>query len=96
VLQDVARVPVIGAGNTHVYAQYTIEVDNREAVQKPCRAGRAHRRALPDSAAPATGLCPSGPGRGSFPLAEAAGKRVMSLPMHPSWMKPPRMPSSLR
>ena len=29
----VARVPVIAEGNSHVYAQYTIEVDDREAVQ---------------------------------------------------------------
>ncbi|MBK0417419.1 DegT/DnrJ/EryC1/StrS family aminotransferase, partial [Chromobacterium haemolyticum] len=32
-LREVARVPVIAEGNSHVYAQYTIEVDDREAVQ---------------------------------------------------------------
>ncbi|RMC94045.1 DegT/DnrJ/EryC1/StrS family aminotransferase [Aquitalea palustris] len=83
-LQDVARVPVIGAGNTHVYAQYTIEVDNREAVQKALQelgVPTAVHYPIPLHLQPA--FAHLGQGEGSFPLAEAAGKRVMSLPMHP-------------
>ena len=83
-LQDVARVPVIGAGNTHVYAQYTIEVDNREAVQKALQelgVPTAVHYPIPLHLQPA--FAHLGLGEGSFPLAEAAGKRVMSLPMHP-------------
>ncbi|NWK77339.1 DegT/DnrJ/EryC1/StrS aminotransferase family protein [Aquitalea sp. LB_tupeE] len=83
-LQDVARVPVIGTGNTHVYAQYTIEVDNREAVQKALQelgVPTAVHYPIPLHLQPA--FAHLGQGEGSFPLAEAAGKRVMSLPMHP-------------
>ncbi|MXR38082.1 DegT/DnrJ/EryC1/StrS family aminotransferase [Craterilacuibacter sinensis] len=83
-LQDVARVPVIGAGNTHVYAQYTIEVDQREAVQaslKEAGVPTAVHYPIPLHLQPAFAYL--GQGAGSFPLAEAAGKRVMSLPMHP-------------
>ncbi|RQO71614.1 aminotransferase DegT [Aquitalea sp. FJL05] len=83
-LQDVARVPVICVGNTHVYAQYTIEVDNREAVQKALQelgVPTAVHYPIPLHLQPA--FAHLGQGEGSFPLAEAAGKRVMSLPMHP-------------
>lgn len=83
-LKDVARVPVIAAGNSHVYAQYTIEVDNREAVQKALQelgVPTAVHYPIPLHLQPA--FADLGQGEGSFPLAEAAGKRVMSLPMHP-------------
>ncbi|MGL6072462.1 DegT/DnrJ/EryC1/StrS family aminotransferase [Craterilacuibacter sp.] len=83
-LQDVARVPVIGAGNSHVYAQYTIEIDQREAVQaalKEAGVPTAVHYPIPLHLQPAFAYL--GQGAGSFPLAEAAGQRVMSLPMHP-------------
>ncbi|WP_374498100.1 DegT/DnrJ/EryC1/StrS family aminotransferase, partial [Vogesella indigofera] len=83
-LKDVARVPVIAAGNSHVYAQYTIEVDNREAVQKALQelgVPTAVHYPIPLHLQPA--FADLGQGEGSFPLAEAAGQRVMSLPMHP-------------
>ncbi|MCD4483656.1 DegT/DnrJ/EryC1/StrS family aminotransferase [Chromobacterium vaccinii] len=83
-LKDVARVPVIGAGNTHVYAQYTIEVDEREAVQaklKELGVPTAVHYPIPLHLQPA--FAHLGQGEGSFPLSEAAGRRVMSLPMHP-------------
>ncbi|WP_440028748.1 DegT/DnrJ/EryC1/StrS family aminotransferase [Chromobacterium amazonense] len=83
-LQDVARVPVIQAGNTHVYAQYTIEVDHRDDVQaklKELGVPTAVHYPIPLHLQPA--FAHLGLGEGSFPHAEAAGKRVMSLPMHP-------------
>lgn len=83
-LQDVARVPVIADGNSHVYAQYTIEVDNREAVQQALQAlgvPTAVHYPIPLHLQPA--FAHLGLGEGSFPVAEAAGRRVMSLPMHP-------------
>ncbi|MEC5206006.1 UDP-2-acetamido-2-deoxy-ribo-hexuluronate aminotransferase [Vogesella perlucida] len=83
-LQDVARVPVIADGNSHVYAQYTIEVDNREAVQQALQAlgvPTAVHYPIPLHLQPA--FAHLGQGEGSFPVAEAAGRRVMSLPMHP-------------
>jgi len=83
-LRDVARVPRLAEGCDCVYAQYTIEVDRREALQA----------ALKDAGVPTAVHYPvplnlqpvfAGLNRpaGSFPHAEAASARVMSLPMHP-------------
>ncbi|OWY39055.1 aminotransferase DegT [Xenophilus sp. AP218F] len=83
-LGDVARVPVILPGNQHVYGQYTIEVDNREAVQaklKELGVPTAVHYPIPLHLQPA--FAHLGLAAGSFPHAEAAGRRVMSLPMHP-------------
>lgn len=83
-LGDVARVPVVGEGQGHVYAQFTIEVDNRDAVQaklKEAGVPTAVHYPIPLHLQPA--FAALGLGEGSFPVAEAAGKRVMSLPMHP-------------
>ena len=83
-LRDVARVPHIVAGNTSVYAQYTIEVDNREAFCAALQAAgvpTAVHYPVPLHLQPVfAGL---GKGVGSFPLAEAAANRVVSLPMFP-------------
>ncbi|MOA56172.1 UDP-2-acetamido-2-deoxy-3-oxo-D-glucuronate aminotransferase [compost metagenome] len=75
---------MIAAGNSHVYAQYTIEVDNRDAVQKALQelgVPTAVHYPIPLHLQPA--FADLRQGEGSFPLAEAAGQRVMSLPMHP-------------
>ena len=83
-LQSVADVPVIVAGGTSVWAQYTIGVPNRDAVAaklkaagiptaiyypKPLHCQTAYR------GFPAT---PSG-----LPNSEALAQTVLSLPMHP-------------
>lgn len=76
--------PSLATGNTSVYAQYTVQVDNRERVQQ----------LLQNSGIPTAVHYPVplhlqlvfaglGHGEGSFPVAEAAAKKVMSLPMHP-------------
>jgi UDP-2-acetamido-2-deoxy-ribo-hexuluronate aminotransferase len=82
-LAGVARTPWIEPRGTSVYAQYTIEVDNRDAVQKRLKAAgvpTAVHYPVPLNLQPAfAGL---GLGEGSFPRAEAAARRVMSLPMH--------------
>lgn len=83
-LAGVARVPVVAAGNSHVYAQYTIEVDERDAVQaalKELGVPTAVHYPIPLHLQPA--FAHLGLPEGSFPVAEAAGLRVMSLPMHP-------------
>ena len=83
----VATTPYLAPGNTSVYAQYTIEVENRAAVQE----------ALKDSGIPTavhypTLLCQQPAlqrcgsrcsGACATPLAQRASERVMSLPMHP-------------
>ena len=83
-LRDAVRTPVIAEGNTSVYAQYTIEVDQRDAVQKALAAKgvpTAVHYPVPLHLQPAfAGL---GLGGGSFPVSERAAARVMSLPMHP-------------
>ncbi len=76
--------PYIEPFNGSVYAQYTLQVDEREQVQK----------ALADQGIPTAVHYPIplhlqpafanlGLGVGAFPISEAAARRVMSLPMHP-------------
>lgn len=78
------KTPAIREGNTSVYAQYTIEVDDREAVQAALKEEgipTAVHYPVPLHMQPAFGDC--GYAKGSFPVAEAVADRVMSLPMHP-------------
>ncbi|CAN0618890.1 UDP-2-acetamido-2-deoxy-3-oxo-D-glucuronate aminotransferase [Burkholderia multivorans] len=83
-LSGVVRTPQIQPGYTSVYAQYTIEVDNRDAVQaslKEAGVPTAVHYPIPLHLQPAfanLGLSPD-----AFPHSLAAGRRVMSLPMHP-------------
>jgi UDP-2-acetamido-2-deoxy-ribo-hexuluronate aminotransferase len=83
-LADVARVPKIAEGCVSVYAQYTIEVDQREAVQaalKQAQVPTAVHYPVPLNLQPV--FAHLNRPEGSFPVAEAASRRVMSLPMHP-------------
>ena len=83
-LSGIAKIPTIKAQNTSVYAQYTIEVENREAIQA----------ALQEKGIPTAVHYPSGlheqpifkslyPGEQRYPITEHAARHVMSLPMHP-------------
>lgn len=76
--------PGIEPDNTSVYAQYTVQVDNRAEVQKrlqDCGIPTAVHYPVPLHLQPVfAGLNQS---EGSFPVAEHAAGRVMSLPMHP-------------
>ena len=87
-LQNAVQTPRVLPHRTTAWAQYTIEVDDRPAVQsaieaagvstavhypvplhlQPVYADLAHQLAW---------------ARGSFPVAERAAGRVLSLPMHP-------------
>ena len=83
-LRDVVVMPHIESHNTSVYAQYTVQVDHREAVQEKLREEgipTAVHYPIPLHLQPVfAGLnLPEG----SFPVAETAAKRVLSLPMHP-------------
>ena len=83
-LKDVARTPYIEPHNTSVFAQYTIQVENRQALQD-----RLNEEGIPTAVhypiplhlQPA--FAKPGLGSGSFPLAESAADHVVSLPMHP-------------
>lgn len=83
-LRDTFKTPFIEPCNTSVYAQYTIEVDNREQVQKDLAAAgipTAVHYPVPLHLQPA--FAGQNMQKGRFPKAEVAANRVMSLPMHP-------------
>lgn len=79
--------PHVDSGNTSVYAQYTLDLDNRDDVQNILNA-----QGIPTAVHYPTLLCqqPALKGCGSscqsgcrMPVAQKASKRVLSLPMHP-------------
>ena len=83
-LSDVVATPFIEPHNTCVYAQYTIQVENRSAFQEQLKAQgvpTAVHYPIPLHLQPA--FASAEVGRGSFPQAEKAAERVVSLPMHP-------------
>lgn len=83
-LRGFCGVPEVMQGNTHVYGQYTIRVQDREAI-----GGGLKELGIPTAVyypkclheQPAFALCGNGPG--DFPIAEKASQEVLSLPMHP-------------
>ncbi len=87
-LKDSVQTPVLAPDCSSVWAQYTIEVDEREAVETAMReAGiptavhypvALHLQPVFSSLREQFGLA-----TGSFPHAERAADRVLSLPMHP-------------
>jgi UDP-2-acetamido-2-deoxy-ribo-hexuluronate aminotransferase len=83
-LRDVVTTPHVEPYNTSVYAQYTIQVENRPTFQDQLKAKgipTAVHYPIPLHLQPA--FARPGVGRGSFPHAEAAAECVVSLPMHP-------------
>ena len=83
-LKDVAVTPFVETYNTSVYAQYTIQVANREGVQRSLEVAGVPtvvHYPIPLNLQPAFSYLNQP--AGSFPVSEAAARRVMSLPMHP-------------
>jgi UDP-2-acetamido-2-deoxy-ribo-hexuluronate aminotransferase len=78
------RTPYLAEGCTSVYAQYTIQVENRSKVEAGLKA-----RGIPTAVHYPVPLhfqpvfAHLGEGAGRFPVSEAAAERVLSLPMHP-------------
>lgn len=76
--------PFIEPHNTSVYAQYTLQVDDREGV-----IARLGEQGIPTAVHYPIPLnhqpifAEQGPPAGALPHAEAAAARVLSLPMHP-------------
>jgi UDP-2-acetamido-2-deoxy-ribo-hexuluronate aminotransferase len=82
-LHDKVKTPLVRPENTSVFAQYTIEVENRDELRaKLQEAGvpTAIHYPVPLHLQPA--FANLGLGKDSFPVAEEASKRVLSLPMH--------------
>lgn len=84
VLRPPSSAPEVVLGNTHVYAQYTIRVPNRDAV-----GDKLKTQGIPTAVyypkclheQPVFAVC--GYKWGDFPEAEKASREVLSLPMHP-------------
>ena len=83
----ISSTPHVEPCNTSVYAQYTVQVENRQAVQE-----RLKQAGVPTAVHYPTLLCqqPALAGCGercsrscSAPRAQRASERVLSLPMHP-------------
>ena len=80
--------PTISQGNNSVYAQYTIQVDNRADIQlaltkKGIPNAVHYPKLLSDQ--PALSSCSQHQETNTrgFPIAHEASQRVLSLPMHP-------------
>jgi UDP-2-acetamido-2-deoxy-ribo-hexuluronate aminotransferase len=94
-LKDAVHTPRVLADRTSVWAQYTIEVDDRESVETAL-----HGAEIPTAVHYPTPLhlqpvftelsYEMNWARGSFPVAERAAERVLSLPMHP-YLTPPQI-----
>lgn len=83
-LKDVVQTPQVLPNRTSAWAQYTIEVDDRDAVQKALQAQgvpTAIHYPVPLHLQPV--FADLGLGKGSLPVSERASSRVISLPMHP-------------
>lgn len=76
--------PTVLAHNTSVYAQYTVQVADRERVQAELqKVGIPTAVHYPTPLHLQPAFASLGLGVGSFPISEQAAARVMSLPMHP-------------
>jgi UDP-2-acetamido-2-deoxy-ribo-hexuluronate aminotransferase len=83
-LRGVAGVPEVAPGNTHVYAQYTIRVANRDALGEALKAeGIPSAVYYPKCLHEQPVYAPLGYKWGDFPVSERASREVISLPMHP-------------
>ncbi len=83
-LRGVCGVPAVAPGNTHVYAQYTIRVPNRDRLGERLKAkGVPTAVYYPKCLHQQPVYAPLGYKMGAFPEAERASGEVVSLPMHP-------------
>lgn len=83
-LRDTCIVPEIAPGNTHVYAQYTIRVANRDALgAKLKEEGIPSAVYYPKCLHEQPVFAGAGYRWGDFPVSEKASREVISLPMHP-------------
>jgi len=83
-LRDVLQAPQVMPDRTCVWAQYTVEVEDRDMVQQiMTQQGipTAVHYPVPLHLQPA--LASLHLPAGAFPVAERAAQRVLSLPMHP-------------
>jgi UDP-2-acetamido-2-deoxy-ribo-hexuluronate aminotransferase len=83
-LRDVCATPAIRDGNTHVYAQYTIRVPDRDALGEKLKTlGIPTAVYYPKCLHEQPVFAPLGYKYGDFPAAESASREVLSLPLNP-------------
>ena len=83
-LRGCCGAPEVMDGNTHVYAQYTIRVHDRDALGEKLKAqGIPTAVYYPKCLHEQPVFASCGYKRGDFPEAEKASREVISLPMHP-------------
>lgn len=83
-LSDVAEVPFVSNAARSAWAQYTLKVENREAVRAACAADGVPTQIyypVPLNAQTAYRHYPTGPG--GVPVSDRLATEVLSLPMHP-------------
>lgn len=87
-LDGLCELPVKPAGVTSAWAQYTVKIGDRDAVQQRLGAldvPTAVYYPLPMHLQPAYRSW--GSGEGSLPVSEALSGKVLSLPMNPYWQE---------
>lgn len=83
-LQDVCETPQVCPGNTHVYAQYTVRVSDRDRLGEQLKAaGIPSAVYYPKCLHEQPVFAELGYQWGDFPESEKASREVISLPMHP-------------
>jgi UDP-2-acetamido-2-deoxy-ribo-hexuluronate aminotransferase len=88
-LRPVCPVPEVAPGNTHVYAQYTVRLPNRDLVAEKLKSQGIptavyYPKCLHEQ--PVFADCEYK--WGDFPVSEKASREVLSLPMHPFLSEP--------
>lgn len=83
-LSGLVTTPTVQPGNTSVYAQYTIELENRDVVQERLQSkGIPTAVHYPISLHQQEALQYLHYTKGDLPISERAANRVLSLPMYP-------------
>ena len=83
-LKEVCEAPIISKGNTHVYAQYTIRLKERDKVitklkEQGIPTAIYYSKCLHEQPVFASEKYQLG----DFPFSELVSREVLSLPMHP-------------
>ena len=83
-LREMCVTPAVAPGNTHVYAQYTVRVSNRDELVAGLKAdGIPTAVYYPKCLHEQPVFAGLGYAYGAFPVSERASRDVVSLPMHP-------------
>ncbi len=83
-LRKVSVTPEVRKGNTHVYAQYTIRIPQRDQMAEKLKAaGIPTAVYYPKCLHEQPAFASAGYQLGDFPESERAAREVLSLPMHP-------------